>query len=361
MKNGIAGVVLALGAGTMIGAAYAQETGTADAEIVLPTMAEQAPMASRSLLTGIVQAGDRLVAVGSRGHILTSDDGANWVQAQVPVDVLLTSLTFADARNGWAVGHDATILHTQDGGSTWSVQRFQPGASALLDVLFLDAQRGFAIGAYGQFLQTADGGANWTVLESPIVEEGLHFNALTRLNDGTLFLVGEQGMMAASNDGIEWRRLQSPYESSLFAVAAKGAAGAVVGGLRGNVYVSDDAVNGSWTHVDNDSVQSVFGITALEDGSFALAGLNASLSRLDGTRLTPLHLDRAAAGIDGAPPQAPPFVPVESEGSDIEVGAFSKALAWRGGLITVGDVGVRYWKGSPEPGASLARHDVAAH
>lgn len=354
-------VALGLAAATTSGFAQGDDAAATEAAVAASAAAERAPKADRALLTSIAEAGGRLVAVGSRGHILSTGDGTNWVQADVPVNVLLTAVTFADARHGWAVGHDATVLHTRDGGSTWALQHFKPGESALLDVLFLDAQHGLAIGAYGLFLQTSDGGEAWQRVENEITEEGLHFNALTRLNDGALFIVGEQGMMARSTDGgANWQRLPSPYESSMFAVAAKGPAGAVVGGLRGNAYQTADVAGGSWTRIENGSVQSIFGITGLPDGTFALAGLNGSLQILaaDG-RLRPMQLDRAAAGVESAPPQGPPFVQVDSESRDLEVGAFSRALPWNGGLFTVGDTGIRYWMRPPEQGSSLARHDTA--
>lgn len=308
--------------------------------------AEMAPKAAQSLLVDVARAGNRLVAVGSRGHILYSDDGARWTQAKVPVDVLLTAVSFVDARHGWAVGHDQVILHTMDGGVSWTLQGFQRGSPPLLDVLFLNAQRGFAVGSYGQFLQTQNGGAHWSAVQTPLVEEGLHFNALARLADGSLFLVGEQGMMARSEDGGEtWQRLQSPYESSLFAVAPKGQKGAVVGGLRGNAYMTDDVATGRWTKIETGSVQSIFGIARLTDGSFLLAGLNASLLRLnpDGV-VRKVELDRAAAGIETSPPQGPPFVQVKSEIGDQEVGAFSDVTVMNGTVITVGDAGIRRWK-----------------
>ncbi|MFA5938095.1 MAG: YCF48-related protein [Sinimarinibacterium sp.] len=342
-RFGAMALVLCAAVSTAPDIALADEAAASGADA---TAAERAHKASRALLTAIVRAGNRLVAVGSRGHILTSDDGATWTQAEVPVNVLLTAVSFADARNGWAVGHDATVLHTQDGGTSWQLQNFQPGENALLDVLIVDAQRGLAVGAYGLMLQTVDGGASWTRAEGGLVEEGLHFNALTRLNDGSLFLVGEQGMMARStDDGASWQRLQSPYESSLFAVASKGDKGAVVGGLRGNAFQTADVAGGAWARIDNDSVQSIFGISALPDDSFAFAGLNGTLQVLgaDG-RLQQLELDRAAAGVESVPPQGPPFVAVRSESRDIEVGAFSKALPWQQGLLTVGDTGARFWK-----------------
>jgi photosystem II stability/assembly factor-like uncharacterized protein len=54
----------------------------------------------------VVQAGQRYIAVGERGHVLISRDGIEWEQAEfVPVQATLTRVDFAGGRL-WAVGHD---------------------------------------------------------------------------------------------------------------------------------------------------------------------------------------------------------------------------------------------------------------
>src|SRR5437016_4900893 len=67
--------------------------------------------------------------------------------------------------NGWAVGFGGTILHTSDGGATWSGQ--DSGTSnELLGVQFTDALTGWAVGAVGTILHTSDGGATWSGQDS---------------------------------------------------------------------------------------------------------------------------------------------------------------------------------------------------
>src|SRR5689334_12789841 len=127
--------------------------------------AEIEPLASTSLLLDLAQAGDRLVAVGERGHVLLSDDkGATWRQARsVPTRAMLTAVFFADAEYGWAVGHDETILNTLDGGETWTRSHFAPEAQQpLLDLWFANRVSGIAVGAYGAYFTTNDGGRHWS-------------------------------------------------------------------------------------------------------------------------------------------------------------------------------------------------------
>jgi len=333
---------LSLGLALMLGVS-AQEANESTASAVVPEAAELAPLAATQLLTNLSRAGSQLVAVGARGHILLSDDSANWTQVAVPVNSLLTAVTFTDAGHGWAVGHDAVILHSTDSGRSWTLQNFQPELSQpLLDVLFLDDRRGFAVGAYGLFLQTEDGGAHWAAQEGEVMDEQLHFNAITRLGDGSLLVVGEEGMMALSEDqGASWQRLQAPMESSQFAVLAEGERGVLVAGLRGNVYRTPDLRSGVWNKIETDSVQSVFGLAALPDGRVAMAGLNASLLMLDPqSGVHPLAIDHAAV-TPKAGPNAPPLVKSATPAQEQEQGAFSAVMAWKGELLVVGDSGAR--------------------
>lgn len=201
------------------------------------------PRSAYALLLDIVNTGSHLLAVGEHGSIVVSNDGVKWEQVKAPVRSPLTAITFVDAQNGWAVGHDAAIVKTSDGGKTWVLQNFQPELEKpLLDVLFLDGTNGFAVGAYGLFLKTSDGGGTWTEVDAPAVRGGeTHLNAMTKLDNGNLLIVGEQGMIAVSADnGATWSKLKSPYDSSFFGAIASGATGAIIYGLRGNVYKMDD-------------------------------------------------------------------------------------------------------------------------
>ncbi len=267
--------------------AYAQDEGAEGAAAggeaeepkveVKPRAAEPMPLTAKSLLLDVVHTGERYVAVGDRGGIVVSTDGQKWEQMKVPVRAALTAVYFADAQHGWAVGHDATIVATTDGGKTWALQNFQPDLEKpLLDVLFLDGSRGFAVGAYGLFLQTTDAGASWTELDAPSIrEEEVHFNALTRLGDGSLFIAGESGMLAVSADeGKTWTKLTSPYDSSYFGALPVGDKGALVYGLRGNVYLAQDLRANKWTKLETHSVASMFGGTVLPGGELAMVGLN---------------------------------------------------------------------------------------
>lgn len=219
----------------------------------------------RTLLTDISYTGAQLVAVGKHGTIVTSKDGKSWQQAHVPVQSLLTSVTFASEKKGWACGHDATILNTDDGGQSWQIQQHLPDIEKpCLDITFANEQIGYAVGAYGMMYETTDGGQNWTKrfidafvhpddvtylaelkADDPAAYEDEtafilpHFNTL--LIDGAQYLLaGEMGLFAVSDDaGKNWRKLPEFYAGSLFTVSKTADGRVVAAGLRGNAFVSD--------------------------------------------------------------------------------------------------------------------------
>lgn len=241
------------------------------------------PDAYRSQLLGIASAGTHLTAVGVNGVLVSSEDGDNWKQLPSPIDVTLTNIAFADEQRGWAVGHDAVILGTEDGGLTWKVQSIQPDLyTPLFSVLPLDAQNVYAVGAFGTIKHTTDGGKIWGDVDATGVSDAkLHLNAITALRSKTLVVVGEQGLIGVSADGVKWTRASVPYEGSFFGVAPWGEHGAVVFGMRGTVFVSQDVLRGEWRKVETGMTASLFGYEVTPDGRTLLLGAESAVLVLD--------------------------------------------------------------------------------
>ena len=249
------------------------------------------PLAERSLLLDAAAASGRTVAVGERGHILISDDGGgSWRQSSsVPTRATLTGVYFHDRQLGWAVGHDAVILRTRDGGETWQRLHWSPEEERpFLDVWFSDADHGFAIGAYGYFLATADGGETWE--ERLIVTEeqseeidaydlggDFHLNHIARAASGRLYIAAEAGTLYRSDDGGEsWRTLPSPYHGSFFGSLPLDGDSLLLFGLRGNLFRSDDAGE-TWTAIESGTVAILNQGLTLADGTIVIAGTAGTL------------------------------------------------------------------------------------
>ena len=286
--------------------------------------AVEAPLAVKSLLLDGAVAGSRLVVVGERGHILIStDSGASWKQARVPARALLTAVHMHDPSTGWAVGHDAVILRTDDGGDTWRLMHHAPEEERpLLDVWFRDERNGFAVGAYGYFLVTRDGGGTWT--SRAISKDDFHLNKLVAAGARRLFIAAEAGVAYRSDDGGEtWRALSSPYRGSWFGALALDVDRVLLLGLRGHLFRSEDA-GGSWTRVATATTATLTDAVRLKGGAVLITGLEGTLltSRDDGRSVSSVQLP-SRRGISAA-----------------------VALAG-GGALLIGEFGVRRLPGPP--------------
>jgi photosystem II stability/assembly factor-like uncharacterized protein len=300
---------IALLAATLGWAGIAAATPAADTSVL-------APLADRSLLVAGAAAGERLVAVGERGHVLVSDDaGRSWQQRQTPTRVLLTAVTFADANTGWAVGHDAVILRTTDAGDHWETVHAAPEREQpLLDVWFRDTDHGFAVGAYGYVVVTADGGTTWE--EQPLElarpdgaaqdadeefdEEGTdwHLNRIAVSATGRLYLAAEAGTIYRSDDeGASWKSLPMDYEGSLFGVLPLDGDALLTYGLRGHLFRSEDAGE-SWTEIPTETQGLLTDAVRLPDGHIAIAGLAGTLLVSDdGGHSVELHRQPGRKGL----------------------------------------------------------------
>ena len=252
---------------------------TVDAEssaAVLPAVGPiSAKTMSQLLLTDGARIGNRVVAVGDRGYVVWSDsNGENWERAQAPANLpLLNAIFFTDAKNGWAVGHDAVILHSVDEGKTWTQSFSAPSEQKpLMDILFIDAMRGFTVGAYGAFYETVDGGKTWNPRK--IQDEDKHLNSIIKLGENRLLIVGEAGTILQSEDaGKLWSKVASPYKGSFFGAIQAQDGAVIIYGLRGRIFRSRDSGMKDWAQIETKSTASIMGATRLPDGALVLAGL----------------------------------------------------------------------------------------
>ena len=316
--------------------------------------------ALEGLLLDIAHDGKRMLIAGEQGHIFFSDDfGQNWVHADVPVSLAITSVTFAGGDEAWATAHDGYLLHSADNGATWQVHlsgsdvaRLSVGAieervealqkavdeavpearedlewvlddtlfaldearaaidngmtTPLLRVWFANDNDGFVLGAYGVFLRTRDGGKSWVVdanrLDNP---DNYHLYDIARSSAGTLLIVGEAGTLLRSSDGGDtWQRALTPYEGSYFGAVAASDGGLLIFGLRGNVFRSTDEGE-TWVAVDTGDNRTLMGGAAGPDGSVFIVGAAGAVlrSRESGASFSaiPTEGNRVYSGVTIAP------------------------------------------------------------
>jgi photosystem II stability/assembly factor-like uncharacterized protein len=309
----------------------AADTGWRD---VLATPAVKSSLAARTLVNGLARAGERVVAVGQRGHVLLSDDlGASWRQAAVPVSSDLVAVVFPTATQGWAVGHDGVVLRSQDAGATWTrvldgrmagdamVEYYQREAAAaadskraaalleeakrfaaqgaenpFLDVGFENEKTGYLVGAFGLALRTTDGGASWQpLLHATDNPKALHLYAV-RAVAGDVYLCGEQGLLLKLDrqgaNGGQFRAIELPYKGTLFGVTGNQRA-VVVHGLRGTVLRSADAGR-SWQPVNTGLQVGLTGSSVDAEGRIVIVSQagHVLVSRDDGASFALAKIDK---------------------------------------------------------------------
>lgn len=98
----------------------------------------------------------------------TQNGGMNWQNVTIPSQAkYLRSLKF-QGNHAWAVGHNGTILHSDDGGNTWALQTC-PIDTTLYDIDFSDSIHGLIAGD-GCVLYTHNGGLTWNIANLGIEE-----------------------------------------------------------------------------------------------------------------------------------------------------------------------------------------------
>ncbi|WP_125828498.1 WD40/YVTN/BNR-like repeat-containing protein [Paraferrimonas haliotis] len=242
-------------------------------QTIEPVPSQIMPLAKSSLTLSVDACNGHYLAVGQHGQILNSEH--LWQQMPSPTRSLLTKVV-CQRKNALAVGHDASILSSNDGGNSWQLRHFDPQIETpLLDVLMLSETQGIAVGAYGMFYRSNDGGQNWQYefrddllyiedkeylddirLESEedyLFERAAilpHFNSLTRLSDGKVVIAGEMGFVGIGDDNAgAFERIEAPYQGSWFSVVEHSDGWIYFGGLRGNLYRSN-ATFDQWQRID---------------------------------------------------------------------------------------------------------------
>ncbi len=296
---------------------------------VLETPATSSRLAAKTLLNAVTQAGARLIAVGWRGHIVFSDDrGQTWSQATVPVSSDLVAVHFPSPQLGWAVGHNGVVLHSADGGSSWTKQLdgraaakimldafagLRPGPEGggedllqearrlaeegpdkpFLDVWFDDDRNGFVVGTFNLVFHTADGGRSWESwydrTENP---RRLHLYAVRRIG-GDLLVAGEQGLLLKLNEKERrFEALDTPLRSTLFGITGKPGV-IVVFGMGGHALRSLDGGR-RWGEVATRVAVGLTGATVTDDGGIVLVSQEGHvlISSDDGASFTPARLER---------------------------------------------------------------------
>ncbi len=188
-----------------------------------------------------------MVIVGEEDILVSLNGGDEFeeIEFKKPKNVELLSVTFVDDQYGWACGGagetnfneidgipfgsddmECAILHTKDGGMTWSTQLHERNRF-LRRIHFIDRQRGIALGTGTSYFVTANGGENWNEIKfQPGFFRGRDKNVIGSAtlppgirdiscnDDGYCLAVGDNGIIMQTEDlGYHWSRIKSPVKA----------------------------------------------------------------------------------------------------------------------------------------------------
>lgn len=122
----------------------------------------------------------------------------------------LRGASFRDPLNGWIVGLAGTILHTENGGDTWTVQNSSVTGD-LYDVSFTDSSHGWIAGAAGIILHSTDSGSSWTSQQSGVNSS---LRSLSFVSENKGWAAGDGGVIVHTDDGGDTWTGQNPGGSS---------------------------------------------------------------------------------------------------------------------------------------------------
>lgn len=130
----------------------------------------------------------------------TSDGGNTWTRLlNIPRTATdnMNGLHFLCENKGWAVGDRGVILYTENGGTSWAEQT-SGVTRRLRDVFFVDSMTGWIVGDAGIILNTVDGGATWIAQTSGT---GDRLNAIAVYDTLHLWIAGHNGTILYTTDG----------------------------------------------------------------------------------------------------------------------------------------------------------------
>lgn len=167
---------------------------------------------------------------GDNGSVLhTTDGGRSWTEQRIATTDDINDIYFLDKEDGYLLAGNR-IFNTRDGGKTWNEMRkflptdFDGALPELYSIRFADKKRGWVVGSVSRrdvvvdslVLHTDDGGVVWQRQREPGRSELIH---LDFVGDERGWIVGASGMILHTRDkGRTWIRQRSNTNATLYHV-----------------------------------------------------------------------------------------------------------------------------------------------
>lgn len=151
----------------------------------------------------------KIVAVGSQGVILKSDNGGNtWRKIRSANNKHLYNVQFTTNKIGYAIGD--TFLKTEDAGESWFTPKIPDESYPTpTNLFFVNSDVGFVFGANGKIFKTTNGGLYWKSKNFGYTG----FSSAYFFNESKGFIVGGSKTLIKTLDGGEtWAKIDLGIE-----------------------------------------------------------------------------------------------------------------------------------------------------
>lgn len=230
---------------------------------------------NRDQFYGLTRLDGRVLAAGIYGKILEVKDNGDIRAIETGTKANLQDIAAWDEKHLIAIGNDATVITSSNGGTTWTAAEVVPRtdiADKLRRIRIWGQGYAVITGEMGAVLKTNDYGLTWNRL---IEEEDLSINDVHRFSNGDLLVVGEFGRVKRLPAGAgEVEEVFVETENSLMAVSFRDDDNGVIVGLDGMVLVTSDGGH-NWQQHDVGTHDHLFDVVWLEEKRewFATGGL----------------------------------------------------------------------------------------
>jgi photosystem II stability/assembly factor-like uncharacterized protein len=145
----------------------------------------------------------RRLAICAVSLMFFSTGHAGWLRITGPVNSTLRSCIMVDSQYGWATGDDGVIIHTSNGGISFTVQT-NPVSYYTNDIFFLNRRLGWIVSnevlpGGSTIITTTNGGLNWTATD--FQDSTKLFRTVFFLDSLNGFLAGYGGTICKTTDG----------------------------------------------------------------------------------------------------------------------------------------------------------------
>lgn len=237
-----------------------RDGGKSFRQIVTPT---------RRMLTSIVLDDNGIAfAAGHDTTVLRSlDRGLTWqsVHCDPEANLALFTIQSIDGKRIVAAGSFGTVLISDDGGDNWRQQLISEDGPHIFS-LQNTTSRLVATGEFGSIFESTNGGDSWQLLESPY--DGSFFHVMP-LEPSSLILMGLRGNLWEGEPG-NWKRIETSSEASLFGGCRLSDSGIVVVGDEGRALRRSP--DGQWQDVSPGERRILSSVVELPDGELLIVG-----------------------------------------------------------------------------------------